>query len=189
MRNNDLSNSARCIFMAALLAAGMPASAASVETDYDTAADFGNFTSYRWQEQKDNVDAAFATLGSGNIQDALAANLDRQMNPASADHPASVLVRYYIREVKKVVDDRPRVGIGMGGINNSVGGGFSFSFPLGGDNLDKQANVIIDFLDPKTEKLVWRGSTVTGLSSSSPEINQRQIQKAAQEILKRFPPR
>lgn len=179
----------RRLFSTALLCAAFTAQAGGVDTDYDTSADFSHFTYYQWQTQSDNVDETFAMLGSGNIQDALTPGLDRQMNNADAQHPADFLVRYYIREVKKVVDDRPRVGVGIGGTNNSMGGGFSFSFPLGGDTLDKQANVVIDFLDAKTQKLVWRGSTVTGMSSTSTEINQRQLQKAAAEILKKFPPK
>ncbi len=179
----------RRFLLVALLCTAAAAHAATVEIDYDTSADFSRFNYYQWQEQSDNVDAMFAMLGSGNIQDAITPSLDQRVTIANAQHPADFLVRYYLREVKKMVDDRPRVGIGIGGGSSNVGGGFSFSFPLGGDNLDKQAHVVIDFVDAKTQKLMWRGSLVTGLSSTSTEINQRQVQKAAAEILKKFPPR
>lgn len=165
-----------------------PLYAASVETDYDTSTDFSGLNYYQWQAQTDNVDAMYSMLGSGNIEDALTPSIDQRLSPANAQHPTNLLVRYYIRDAKKIVDDRPQIGIGIGGMNNNVGGGFSFSFPLGGDKLDKQAHVVIDFIDAKTEKLLWRGSLVTGMSSTSTEINQRQVQKAAAEILKKFPP-
>lgn len=179
----------RHLFAMALLCIAMPLRADNVEIDYDTSIDFNRYTYYQWQEQADNVDQLFTMLGSGNIQDAITPSLEQKSVAASAEHPADFLVRYYIREFKKMVDDRPRVGVGIGGINNNVGGGFAFSFPFGGDNLDKQAHIVIDFLDPKTQKLLWRGSLVTGMSGTSTEINQRQVQKAAAEILKKFPPK
>lgn len=177
----------RLLLLAALTITS-PLYAASVETDYDTNADFSHLNYYRWQEQSDNVDTMYSMLGNGNIEDALTPSLDQHLILANAQHPSDVLVRYYIRDAQQLVDDRPRVGIGMGSYNDNVGGGFSFSFPLGGDKLDKQAHVIIDFIDAKTHKLLWRGSLVTGMSSTSTEINQRQVQKAAAEILKKFPP-
>jgi hypothetical protein len=177
----------RLLLLAALTITS-PLYAASVETDYDTNADFSHLNYYQWQEQSDNVDTMYSMLGNGNIEDALTPSLDQHLILANAQHPSDVLVRYYIRDAQQLVDDRPRVGIGMGSYNDNVGGGFSFSFPLGGDKLDKQAHVIIDFIDAKTHKLLWRGSLVTGMSSTSTEINQRQVQKAAAEILKKFPP-
>lgn len=177
----------RLVLLTALLITS-PLYAASVETDYDTSANFSHFAYYQLQAQSDNIDTMYSMLGSGNIEDALTPSLDQRLSPANAQHPTDLLVRYYIRDVKKIVDDRPRVGIGMGSMGDNIGGGFSFSFPLGGDKLDKQAQVVIDFIDAKTQKLLWRGSLVTGMSSTSTEINQRQVQKAAAEILKKFPP-
>lgn len=177
----------RLVLLTALLITS-PLYAASVETDYDTSANFSHFAYYQLQAQNDNIDTMYSMLGSGNIEDALTPSLDQRLSPANAQHPTDLLVRYYIRDVKKIVDDRPRVGIGMGSMGDNIGGGFSFSFPLGGDKLDKQAQVVIDFIDAKTQKLLWRGSLVTGMSSTSTEINQRQVQKAAAEILKKFPP-
>jgi hypothetical protein len=76
-----------------------------------------------------------------------------------------------------------------GGGGNYSGGGISFSFPLGGNDLDRQGQLIIDFLEPGSRRLLWRGSQVIGMSSSSSQLNERQLNKAASEILKQFPPR
>ncbi|MDB6061307.1 MAG: hypothetical protein JWM78_1410 [Verrucomicrobiaceae bacterium] len=179
----------RSFFALALVCASVTARADSVEIDYDTNADFSRFNYYQWQDQSDNLDGVFATLSDTQVRDALTPSIEGLALLATPEHSADFLVRYFVREQKKVVDDRPRIGIGIGSMGNNVGGGFSFSLPLGGDNLDKQAHVIVDLLDPKTQKLLWRGSLLTGISSSSPEINQRQIQKAGVEILKKFPPR
>lgn len=169
------------------------AHATDVQTDYDTEKDFSQFHYYEWQAQSDSIDSAFSALSPDTAKEFLAYSLDRQMAEASEKFPADFLVRYYIKGVPKLVDDRPRVGVGMGGYNGNggsgMGGGISFSFPLGGNDLDQNAQIIIDFLDPKTQQLLWRGSVVMGVSSKSTQANQKQLQKAFDEILKRFPPK
>jgi hypothetical protein len=181
------------VFFAAMLASAV-ASSASVETDYDVQYEFGNARFYQWTEQPDNIDDAYAALPKDNLKLGLEQTLDQTLVAANADRKPDLLVRYYVRSVEKLVDDRPRVGIGVGGGSGGYGssyggGGISFSFPLGGDNLDRQAQLIIDFLEPGSQRLVWRGSLVTGMSSSSPQVNERQLNKAAIEILKQFPPK
>ncbi len=166
---------------------------AGVETDYDVQFEFGNSHYYQWTEQPDNIDDAYAALPRDNIKFGLEQTLDQTLVAASAEHKPDLLVRYYVRNVEKLVDDRPRVGVGVGGGSGGYnsgysGGGISFSFPLGGDNLDRQAQLIIDFLEPGSQRLLWRGSQVIGMSSSSAQMNERQLNKAAVEILKRFPP-
>lgn len=178
----------RTLFMLAAFALSIAAYAADVQTDYDTEKDFSQFHYYAWQAQNDNVDTTFTALSADAAKDLLGYSLDRQMAAASEKFPADFLVRLYIKGVKKLVDDRPHVGVGMGGFNDHMGGGVSFSFPLGGNDLDQTAQIVIDFLDPKTQQLVWRGSLVTSVSSKSMQANQKQLQKAFDEILKRFPP-
>jgi hypothetical protein len=179
----------RASFTLVALAFGIASHAADVQTDYDTEKDFSQFHYYQRQSQSDNIDTEFTAVNTDTTKELLSYSLDRQMAAASEKFPADFIVRLYIKTVKKLVDDRPRVGIGMGGFNNNMGGGVSFSFPLGGNDLDQDAQIIIDFLDPKTQQLLWRGSLTTRLSSKSISSNQKQLQKAFDAILKEFPPR
>ena len=179
----------RILATLAALIVGTAALAADVQTDYDTQRNFSTFNHYAWQDHGENIDKSFANLDAEAIKTLLSERLDSLAAPAGDKSPADFLVRCYIRPFKKLVDDRPRLGVGVGGFNDNVGGGVSFSFPLGGSDLDQPAQVVVDFLDPKTEKLVWRGSLKTSLSSKSTKANQKQLQKAFDEILKRFPPR
>lgn len=178
----------RFILLVGLLI-GSSAFCASVETDYDVQFDFDKLHYYQWQDASDTIDESYSTLSKDNIKLALEQHLDRVLIAAGTAHKADVLVRYYIKSVKKLVDDRPHVGIGMGSFGGNTGGGIALSFPLGGDNLDQQAQIVIDFLAPDNQQLIWRGSLITGMSSSSMQVNERQINKAAAEILKQFPPR
>lgn len=177
----------RTLLILTALTLSWTALASDVQTDYDTEKDFSQFHYYAWQPQSDNIDSEFHALSADQLKDLLGYSLDRQLAPASEKFPADFLVRYYIKFVKKMVDDRPRVGVGMGGFNDNMGGGVSFNFPIGGSN-DQPAHIIIDFLDPKTQQLLWRGTVATNLNSASVQANQKQLQKAFDEILKRFPP-
>lgn len=181
--------SKRILFTLIALTLSFAANAGDVQYDYDTARDFSEFRYYDWQPQTDSIDESFKLLSVDQLKELLAYNLERQMEHASEKFPANFLVRFYIKPMKKFVDDRPRIGIGMGGFNDGMGGGVSFSFPLGGNELDQTAQVVIDFLDPKTQQLVWRGSVVTNLSSTSVPMNQGQLGKAFAAILKKFPPK
>ena len=179
----------RILLTLAALTLSIAARAADVQYDYDTERDFSQFHFYEWQAQADSIDESFKLLSIDQLKELLGYNLDRQMEHASEKSPANFLVRFYIKPMKKFVDDRPRIGLGMGGFNDSMGGGVSFSFPLGGNDLDQTAQIVIDFLDVKTQQLVWRGSVVTNLSSTSVAANQKQMQKAFEAILKKFPPK
>jgi hypothetical protein len=184
----------RIFLSLATLLIGAMAFAANVETDYDVQYEFGNARYYQWSEQSDNIDEAYSALPRDNLKLGLEQTLDQTLVMASGEHKPDLLVRYYVRDVEKLVDDRPRVGIGMGGGSGGYGdsysgGGISFSFPLGGNDLDRQAQLVIDFLEPGSQRLLWRGSLLTGMSSSSSQVNERQLNKAALEILKRFPPK
>lgn len=179
----------RALLLLASCLASIAVHAADVDVDYDTEKDFSRFHYYEWQAQADSIDSSLTTISADTAQNLLSYSLDRQLARASDKFPADFLVRFYIKPMKKLVDDRPRAGLGVGGFNDHMGGGISFSIPLGGNNLDQPAQIVIDFLDPKTQQLIWRGSLVTNVSSTSPQANQKPLQKAFDEILKRFPPR
>jgi hypothetical protein len=174
------------IILAALLAVGCQSK--NVVTDYDTGADFSQLQRYQWQDEPNNIDPQFQSLLSGRVKAALEQSLAAQFTPADTTHQPDFLVRYFARPVQKVVDDRPKAGIGIGGFGGNVGGGISLSFPLGGNKFDQQAEIVVDFLSPADQKLLWRGSQVVALSSSQPEANTQQVQKAVDEILRQFPP-
>lgn len=177
----------RIFVLFGLLALAAGCQSNKVETDYDTHADFTRLQRYQLQEKPENIEAQFEPLLSGRLKTALDQRLSAQFSPV-ADKP-DFLVRYYVKKVEKVVDDRPRAGIGIGGFGSNVGGGISLSLPLGGNKFDQQAQIIVDFIDPASQQLLWRGNTVVDLSSSDPEANTQQVQKAVNEILKNYPPR
>ena len=48
-----------------------------------------------------------------------------------------------------------------------------------------RGTLVIDFWDPKTEKLVWRGSA-TAVVKENPQKAERQVQKAIKKIARKW---
>lgn len=174
------------VLLGLLLASGCQST--NVKTDYDTGADFSRFHHYRLQGESGDIDTQFQPLLGDRLKTALEDNLANQFDVTAAGEQPDFLVRYYARPVKKLVDDRPQMGVGVGSYGGNFGTGVSLSFPLGGDRFDQQAEIVVDFLDPTSKKLLWRGTRTVDLSSSQPELNSQQVGRAVAEILRQFPP-
>ncbi len=99
-----------------------------------------------------------------------------------------MLVRYYIGSHTRSQESKSRGGIGIGSAGGSTAVGLSLSFPLGKDKVVKRAQIIVDFLDPETRKLQWRGTNLIGITDESPEAITTMVNEAVMAILERYPP-
>lgn len=53
----------------------------------------------------------------------------------------------------------------------------------------EEGSLILDFVDPKTKNLIWRGSGKAQVDSAmTPESRDKLINEAVAKILKNFPP-
>lgn len=174
------------VLLGILITAGCQST--NVNTDYDTGANFDQFHRYQWQDEKNNIDSQYEPLLGNRVKLALEDQLANQFDKVPEGEKPDFLVRYYVRPVQKVVDDRPQMGVGVGSYGGSFGTGVSMTFPIGGNRFDQQADIIVDFLDPSSQKLLWRGTRSVDLSSSQPQLNEQQVGRAVAEILRQFPP-
>jgi hypothetical protein len=72
-----------------------------------------------------------------------------------------------------------------------MGGGWRFGGGMGTATSSTIAvgTVALDFYDPATKQLIWRGEATKTLDpSSNQEKNQKNLDKAMQKLLKNFPP-
>lgn len=176
------------IVLAALLATACQ-SRSPVSTDYDPAANFGSFHRYAWLEERSGSDKQFDPLLSQRMRDAVGEGLTaRAFTPADNTQNADFLVRYYIRADERVEDSAAHGSIGMGSYGGNVGMGVGLSFPLGGRVVEQRAELLIDFVNAKDQKLAWRGSRSLVLRGEDPQQLATQIRGAVEEILGRFPP-
>ena len=54
----------------------------------------------------------------------------------------------------------------------------------------EQGTLLLDFVDPETRQLLWRGSASARIRpSSSPEESQKRANEAVAAMLERFPPK
>lgn len=161
-----------------------------VATDYNPAVDFGRFHQYTLQTESSGADKEFDPLLSQRVRDAVTDGLAARQfsvaaNPASADF----LVRYYIRTDEATEESKAHGGIGIGGYGGNVGMGVGMSFPIGPKVIEQRAQILIDFIDSKDQKLAWRGSRKVVLKGNNPNEMTAQIRTTVDEILGEFPPK
>lgn len=161
-----------------------------VTTDYDTNTDFGTFHRYAWLEERSGSDKEFDPLLSQRIKEAVADGLTaRQFELADDKNKADFLVRYYIKTDEQTEEPKARGGVSLGSFGGNVGMGVSLNFPLGGKVIEQRAQILIDFVNAKDQKLAWRGLRKTVLKGENPNAMTGQIRGIVDEILGEFPPR
>lgn len=179
---------ASLVFAGLLLAACQ--SGSPVATDYDTNTDFGTFHRYAWLDDRSGADKDFDPLLSQRVRDAVNDGLiARQFTAADKPANADFLVRYYIKADDKTEEPKATGGIGFGGYGGNVGMGVGLNFPIGGTVTEQRAQILIDFINAKDQKLAWRGSRTITLRGDDPNAMAGQIRSVVDEILGQFPPR
>lgn len=174
------------ICMLLLILAGCQSS--KVTVDYDTSADFSNIKSYRWADKTSGVEQGFDPLLAQRVQTAVRSNLSAKGLSEASGNP-NVLLRYYVGSHTETQESKTRAGIGFGSAGGSSAIGLGLSIPLGGDKVVKQAQIVVDFMNPASGKLLWRGTNRVSIGENdSPEEITAMIDKAVAEIFAKFPP-
>jgi len=158
-----------------------------VDTDWDRNADFASLGRYAWtadeplagQDPRVDSDLLDARLRS-SIDDALAVRGYVRADPSDADF----LVRYRFA-VDKQLEVQSHAFGGPYGYGRAPG-------PIGGYASVREYQVgslVIDIVDIRGERLVWRGSTPTYLlEARTPEQRDERAREAVDAILAKFPP-
>ena len=161
----------------------------NVMVDYDTQADFSGIKTYAWLDKTSGAEEGYDPLLAKRVRAAVETGLKGvpllpARNPASAD----ILVRYYLGSYtsSKQSNSRGSIGLGSGGGHSFLG--LSMSFPLGGERIVKEAQIIVDFINPADQKLRWRGTNLIEIGDDSPTAITAKINAAVAEIFARFPP-
>jgi hypothetical protein len=159
-----------------------------VNTDYDPAADFARLQSYAWLPDPrpptgdPRLDSSLLDARVRRAVDSqLAARGHREVSPDEADF----LVTYHVALETKLDVETIHHGYGYGW-GRWYGG-------MGGSTRVReyeQGTLLLDFVDPKTRLLLWRGSASARIRpSNSPEESQKRSDEAVAAMLKRFPPK
>jgi len=145
----------------------------SVNTDYDHSANFSNYRTYAWgasphpindslwnQRIIETIDGALAGKGLQKV------NLDQ--NPD--------LIVVYNAGVKENVSYQ---GYAMGGWWNRTASIQQV--------VEKEGTLVVDFADPHTKMIVWRGVAGDTLSNKSNK-NIQKLQKMVAKMFQKYPP-
>ncbi len=165
----------------------MVSGCSSVNTsyDYDTQADFSKFQTFAWMPRETttggNAQQAQAdnSLFDQRLKNAVNNNLDAKGYTIDTTEPDFVII-YHTGVQDKV---------------NVTNWGYTYGPYWGpwGESVDvtqyTEGTLILDFINYETKNILWRGTAQKALSGNvKPEDAERNLQKAVDQLLAKFPP-
>ena len=148
-----------------------------VASDYDTQTNFSKYKSFAYY--KPGVDKAqISDLDKKRILRAIDANLSAKgmMKSKKPD----ILVSLFTKEKERIDVYQNQFGYGWGYSPWYYGGTYSTSTTEG--------TLFIDFIDAKTNELIWQGIGVADLVMSTVEKKEARINEIVTKILAEYPP-
>ena len=167
-------------------------SGVQVRVDYDPQENYEQLRSYAWAPltEAERQEKARNNLVHERIQAAVDAHLAARGYAKVAEDQADFHVTHTvtIERHAQVYDNRASVGYGRYGTRGGVG--ISYGFPVSTTVQEyKVGTLIIDIIDVRQKRLVWRGAGDRTLGEDySPEKRTEIINTVVNEILGRFPP-
>ena len=160
---------------AALLAGCVPM---TVQHDYDPDVDFSRYRTFTWMPVPENAETAKSTLSGPFLERRIKKSVVEALAEkgyARTDDDPDFLVAYYLRYRRKT---------------DVAARGYGYWGPRSLDvSQYKEGTLILDFVDPETQELIWRGWSISALQPGhSPREEQEILDMAVRQILKRFPP-
>lgn len=148
--------------------------AATIRTDYDHAADFTKYRTYKWLNQPRTRNPL--------MRDRIIADINVEMNLKGLELDQTggtlgIAAHAATREERTL--DTFYSGMGgwrWGGIGTATTQVITYEV----------GTLVVDLFDTATKQVIWRG-TATGTVSDNPEKNTKQVQKAVQQMFKQCP--
>ncbi len=164
----------------------------NVETDHQADYDFSALKTFNVaetkQDSKENILISPFTLS--HIHSALESELAKRYQSAAAGAKPDFIVSYHV-VIEEKIDPRSYddlYGFGYYGRPYRYPSPF-FHGPGTGLRVYNQGSLIIDIVDAKTEKPIWRGVSEKRLSRSMAPQQQREVlSRAVTEVIAQFPP-
>jgi hypothetical protein len=153
-----------------------------VKHDYDKQVDFSNLKTFDWMQVPKQ--AGIDTLTLQRLKNAVNADLNAKGFMMTSDNPDFLIAEHIGKRDQVQVSDW---GYGYGGHRGYRGGYWG---PSGASTYKyEEGSLILDFVDPKTKDLMWRGSAKAEVQNiDTPEKSEQLINAAVNDILKNFPP-
>lgn len=160
--------------------------AQKVRTDYAHGTDFTKFKTYKWVKISENPDVS--QLADQRIVAAVDAELAKEGLTKTQDNP-DLLVGYQAAVTRETqLNTFTSDTGGPYGYGARWGYGWGSSTSTTTTSTILNGTLVVDMLDPHAKQLVFRG-IATDTLSDKPEKNAKKIQKAAQKIFEKYPPK
>ena len=159
-----------------LMMVNLSCSRAIIKADYDQEIDFANYKSFDWmaRPQKKGVDPFVEnTLLEKRIKNAANTELTAKGYQRQTTADPDLMVVYYVG-VKGKLDVR------------AYGYGYWGGFYGPDVRQYNEGTLILDFVDPESNELVWRGWYAGAIKGRA--IREKEIHRAVRHILEKFPP-
>lgn len=170
------------VLLIAALAVVMAGCASNVVTDYNSAAVFGNYTS--WAYAPAQQDSGFTSLDDSRVRIAIEQALTRKAMKKVAGTEADLLVSWQI-----VPEDRlEQIGVGLGFGFGRGNFGWAMSAPPPVREIT-EGKLVVELADRRTEEVVWRATSRRYLNENqSPETRRKLIDEVVSEMFSKYPP-
>jgi len=152
-----------------------------VKHDYDLQANFAEFKTFDWMQVPEKADIDSLILQ--RVKNAVNAELKAKGLTLSSNNPDFLIAEHLGKMNKVRVTDW--------GYGYSAYGRYGRSWGSGGISTHQyeEGFLILDFVDAKTKKLIWRGSANAEVQNvNTPEKSEALINAAVKAILKKYPP-
>ena len=148
-----------------------------VKHDYDQQTNFSALKTFDWMQapQRTGVNSLIVQ----RVKNAVNAELEAKGLTMTSDNPDFLIAEYHGKKDKIQISDwgygrSHRYGYAPTGIS-------AYEF--------EEGSLILDFVDPESKKLIWRGSAKAQVHDiETPEEREKLINAAVNEILKKYPP-
>jgi len=177
---------------AALLTILSGCSTLKVSQDYDQNFNFSRLNTFSWQNEtqpKTGDIRVDSPLMDQRIRGAVKTGLAAKGITNYAQGKPDFQVSYTYTISKKIQSTPVTTGVGMGyGRRGSIGG---IGVSTGSDIREyDQGLLVLDFLAPDTQKLLWRGTSTRIVDiHADPEKTTRDIHATVEKLLEQYPPK
>jgi hypothetical protein len=171
----------------ALLTGG--AFAQDVSFNFDPNADFSKYKTYKWMEHPKSIDLDELTLsqmGKGFNAALAAKGLTRK---DSGDTDLVIVYQFAVNQEKEMTTlGTGGYGYGPGWRGGWYGGGMGGMATTTTSTINI-GTIVLDMYEASSKHLVWRGAASKTLDpQAKPEKREKNINKAATKLLKKYPP-
>lgn len=170
-----------------LLATG--SSAQNVRYNFDKAANFGQYRTYKWVEIKGAPQ--LNSLVDQQVKSAIESELATKGLVKSAGEDANLWIAYQFTSTqeKEFSSYSTDFGYGPGWGRGWYGGGMGSTMTTGTTTTIHIGELALDMYDPAAKQIVWRGTASKTLDAKAkPDKRQKNLTKGVTKLLKNYPP-